>query len=391
MDIYKHKYLKYKQKISQLKHIGGATLFPILVQFDKDRFEGWYNMKTVSEHKNAFEIFLDLQLEHLSDLNILVGASSAHDLDYYRFNNSSFYSLYIDNVVDVQKEASKQYYMYTIDYDTLGDFSRFPENSVNQIHFDTGVAYFAPINYLEFAQRVLKPGGKIFWDLVQHGGSVVFRRQEKFYKSSGVQYTDEEITHLFEMEHIFVDTVNKVINPTAGFFDANNLAPQMRISIVEFNGNGHVRYTMEPYNEFSEYCTQRFRNLTFEIQYYTFANYTYPVPIRVYDETGNIKINVHNSMVNFVVNNVMNIEERTNYIATKTVTIEKIIQLCDRINITEDLKIQILSENLIKQDVLDLCKISDNPVKYNLELILVNYIWQIFLTKMDYVVATKNQ
>jgi hypothetical protein len=125
------------------------------------------------------------------------------------------------------------------------------------------------------------------------------------------------------------------------------------------------------------------------MKHYTYADYTYPIPIRTYVVGENIKINVHNDVVGFIVNEVMNIEERTEYINLKRVSMEKIIQLCDRIIRSHELQIQIITRKLIKQNILDIVKTSSNPDVYNLEIILATYIWEVFSTQLDYVVATK--
>ena len=98
---------------------------------------------------------------------------------------------------------------------------------------------------------------------------------------------------------------------------------------------------------------------------------------------------MYNDIVNFIVNDIMNLEERTNYINTKNVSIEEIIQLCDRINTSIDFKNKILENHLIQGELLDLCKINDCPIEYNLSLILENFIWNEFNIILEYMEATK--
>jgi hypothetical protein len=415
--MYKNKYLKYKLKYTELKktiqldnqknnqkiiQLGGQTLFPILIQFDQDRFEQWYRMKTNplpdGENKNSFQIYLDLfddvPMEYQGSIepyNILVGAGCMNEPDYFRFKDSPTYSLYIDEF-KVKEEAEKQYHMYTINYEDIRDnFLRLKPNSINQIHFDTGVSYFAPINYLELAEHVLIPGGKIIWDLLQHGGQVIFRRNNTFKKINGSDYSEEEIKELVNFHKVLINTAEKKIIPSDNsFYDSNTICPQIRLGIIDFLAGGDIlKYKLDPYIGFIEYCSKRFERLNFQKKTYTYANYTYPVPIRIYQNDSNFEINVYNQIVNFIVNDVMNLEEKTKYINTKKVSIEKIIQLCDRIKTSIDLKNKILEKNLISREFLDLCKIKDNPIEYNLSLILGEIVWNEFNIELEYIEATK--
>jgi hypothetical protein len=340
----------------------------------------------VKEHQNSIE-----------PLNILVGAGCINEPDYFRFKDSPTYSLYID-IFREKEQAEKQYHMYTINYEHLEhNFLRMKPNSINQIHFDTGVSYFAPIKYLELAEHILIPGGKIIWDLLQHGGMVIFRRDNKFKKLNGTDYAEEEITKIFNDDKLLIDTIEKKITPlNYDFFSTNTICPQIRISIVEFIKDKIEKYKLEPYIGFIEYCSHRFTRLNFHKKKYTFADYTYPVPIRIFQDSDHsdhsddsLKINVYNPVVNFIVNEVMSLEERRNYIDTKKVSIEKIIQLCDRINISVDLKNKILELNLIPREILDLCKISDIPIDYDLSIILGDFIWNEFNINLEYIEATK--
>jgi hypothetical protein len=416
--MYKQKYLKYRQKYLELKQknnqnnqnnqktiqLGGQILFPILMHFDQDRFEGWYKMKTNplpdGENKNSFEVFLDLykeipldQQDLIEPYNILVGAGCMNEPDYFRFKDSPTYSLYID-IYRQKEEAENQYHMYTINYDHINNnFMRFKANSINQIHFDTGVVYFAPIDYLELAEHVLIPGGKIIWDLMQHGGHIIFRRDGKFKKPDGSNYSELEMKEILDLHKVLIDNNGKKIVPIdEEFFNSNTICPQIRLNIAEFIGSNFVKYKLEPYNGFIEYLINRYSRLNFEKKSFTFANYTYPVPIRIYkDEQNddNVKINVFNELVNFIVNLVMNLKERMDYIKTKKVSIEKIIQLCDRINRSDKLKENILEKSLIPIELLDVCKINDNPVEYNFSLILGELIWNEFNKNFEYIEAIK--
>lgn len=412
--MYKNKYLKYKQKYLELKkkinvnQKGGMVLYSILMKYDQDRFEGLYRMKTKplpdGENKNSFQIYLDLleslpeqERNNIEPYNILVGAGCVSDGDYFRFKDSPTYSLYIDNYDnnEIKEQPERQYNMYTLSYANIKDnLEMMKPNSINQIHFDTGVSYFAPIKYLELAEHVLIRRGKIIWDLLQHGGSLIFRRNNKFKKLDGRDYSNEEITKLLNDYKVTADIEGKKMSPlNDDFFTTNTICPQIRLNIVEFNPNGTTtKYKLEPYNGFIEYCANRFPRLIFEKKTYTFANYTYPVPIRISEDVedkNNIMINVYNTVVNFVVNVVMNLEERMNYIHNKKVSTEKIIQLCNRINLSDDLKNNILENNIIPTEILNLCKISENPNKYDLSLILEEFIWNEFNIQLEYIEATK--
>ena len=88
-------------------------------------------------------------------INILVGCKNTRENDYDRFEDNNFYSFYIDIDLEEDKfDLEKEYNMFTIDYNDIDE--RFPKSSISNIHFDTGTSNFASIEYLDFAEKVLK-------------------------------------------------------------------------------------------------------------------------------------------------------------------------------------------------------------------------------------------
>ena len=161
---------------------------------------------------------------------------------------------------------------------------------------------------------------------------------------NNADYTEEEIDEIIETDKILINTKEKKITPADDyFFYKNTICPQIRLQIVEFFESEHIEYEKEPYNGFIDYCSTTYPKFNFEKKYYTLANYTYPVPIRAYpDADGNLKIDVFNRFVNFIFNDVMNPEEQHSYLNTKQIIESKIIQLCDRINGSTEIKRKIL-------------------------------------------------
>ena len=403
--MYKNKYLKYKEKYIFLKKLlitqtGGMTLLPILFQFDKDIFISWYMMKTnidinQDEGKSSFQVLLDLfnqippnEMISIEPYNILVGADCIDDTDYLRFKDSDFYSLYVDTTLS-PRIPERQYYMYTVAYDNISfDYRQMIPNSVKNIHFDTGVSYFAPIKYLEIAEYLLIPGGKIVWDLLQHNSNI-FMYSNGMIRTYNNIYTEEEIIKQFSNDyHISIDFDEKKIVPIEGFFNNNKINPQIPVKIVYPYEDTFKSFNTEPYNGFLEFCSRTYPRLKFEQKKYSYAKYSYPVPIRII--TNELHIHVFNDIVNFVVNFVMNYDERVQYIKSKTITTEQIIELVNRINSSDDLKEKILQKNLITKDLLKICEeIGSNPPKYNLSLILEYLFAHEFTNELEYVEATK--
>ena len=179
--MYKLKYEKYKQKYLMLKNNlhtnsklnmkGGKPLNCISAEYDKEEFPYVYT-ELIAEGYTPFDIFLESyyktkQKHKIESFSILVGATNIIDNDYNRFRDSEIYSLYIDR--DNPTHPYRQYEMYTIGKNFIfSDIKRFPAESVNHIHFDTGVAYSCSIDYLKLAEHILISRGKIVFDLMQH-------------------------------------------------------------------------------------------------------------------------------------------------------------------------------------------------------------------------------
>lgn len=405
--MYEEKYLKYKQKYLELKQktlnynikqMGGGTLFPVLICFDKDQFKHWYENK----NKNSFEILLNLFDKFnkkysipIEPYNILIGATCMNSDDYFRFKDSSIYSLYIDSYKE-KEDVEKQYYMYTISYENLqGNFYRMMANSVEQIHFDTGVSYFAPIDYLELAEHILVPGGKIIWDLTQHSKTIIYYHNGKFKKSYDMtEYTDSQMENIIDNNKILIDTEEKNIIPlNDDFFTINTISPQINIMICEYSGNRCLnKFSSEPYRGFNNYCRNRFSRLDFTEKTYTFANYEYPVPIRHYlkpDSSGESKliINIYNDSVNYVINEVLNLEEKLSYINKKKLNLDasKIDELVNRIIQSKNHKEKIV--RLIPSEYFDDYRINSNRQEFYYAL--YNFISGEFNKNLTYIEATK--
>lgn len=407
--MYKNKYLKYKKKYFDLKknisnnQKGGRTLLPILFQYDIDMFEGWYGMKSSpgpnGENKNSFEILLDLfepVREQIEPFNILVGAKCANPVDYFRFRDSPNYSLYIDlfNQSDMIT-PDKQYFMYSIDYKNVDEnLERMPSNMIESIHFDTGVSYFAPINYLRIADHLLIPGGKIIWDLLQHQATIFMydNTTNKLRNPMSHKYfSQEQVDEINRDNNIFIDFTEKKIVPAEGFFTNNTIAPQMPIKIVYIDNTQDKpvfkEFTNEPYNGFIDFCNGMYPNFIFEMKSFSFLDYTYPVPLRITNPE--LEIATFMEFVDFIVNKVMNFEERKNYVETKKISIEKLIQLTDRISRSEDIKRVIIEKRFIPNELLNICEDRANPLGFNIEIILDTFISNEFQKNFNYIEATK--
>ncbi len=410
---YKIKYTKYKKKYLELQNKlknksfqqGGMVLNQILFEYDPDRFISYYNHENFpepnGENKNSFEILLNLIDTQPSELektlgNILVGATCTSENDYLRFKDSLTYSLYIDNRIEPKPTAENQYHMYTIDYMNLNEnnnYTRLPANSVNQIHFDTGTSYFSPIKYLEMALHLLAPGGKIIWDLLDHGGTLIFYRNGVFIKSTqpSTPYSELELNQLCRNLKISINKTERKITPlNETFFDSNTISPQIPLSILENVNGKYKRFELCANNDFVRYCRRRFPQFIFREKTYTLADYTYPVPIRIIDDQYHIR--VYNEVVELVVNEVMTQEERKNYVDSKKISDEKLNELIDRINVNNQLKKNIIQRELIPRDLLEILVDPTNPnepMENKLELILNEFIMNKFKTELKYIEAEK--
>jgi hypothetical protein len=341
--MYKFKYLKYKEKYLKLKKDmkGGMPLKDILYRFTLSEFVEWYQSEI--QNKNEYQILLELlnQIQIPSDwdikpFNILVGATNSYDNDYFRFNDSNIYSLYIDT--EVSKEPDRQYKMYTVNFNDISpNILSFPENSVNQIHFDTQVSYFCPIIYLHFAEHVLIKGGKIIFDLAQHGNNTYMYAGNMFRHHNGINSKDE----LESKYNVTIDMDRRTILPRInqlGVYGNGNIDPQLFLKIVEYVDGKFIPFNKDPYRGYLQYCSEKYQLLRFEEKTYTFSNYTYPVPIRTINE--NFEINLFDETIDFIGNKVMSPDERRNYINNKIITDDLTSNIIRRITENNNMKLE---------------------------------------------------
>lgn len=158
----------------------------------------------------------------------------------------------------------------------------------------------------------------------------------------------------------------------------------MPFLIVELTGV--EKYKDETSNKFIEYCRNSYKKLYFQKKTYNLRNYTYPVQIRITKDNNNVNnltIQVNNKTVNFIVNSIMSLEQRKNYIETKEINKNVIISICEN-NISDaEFKKYLLDNNLIPKNYLDDCKIKIATGKddYDLSLILEEFIWNLSNTE----------
>jgi len=344
----------------------------------------------VREGKNAFEIFLNLlsTIEfELPPLKILVGCTKDNPRDYSRFKNSEEYTLYIDKLeaeqINTPAEAEKQYNMYTINYDDLEkNYLKLNAESVELIHFDKEVSYFAPLKYLEIAQHLLIPNGKIIWDLANHQIKTYFYRDNNFIDFYKNQFNK---TQLERMYNVSINIQEEKITPNGdNFFDKNILSPQIGISIFNRNSNNSKRFSIEPYyDNFINYCSRKYHRLRFEKKTFSFQDYTYPVPIRIINEQ--FEFLTYNPIVDFVLN-TMDINGRERYFNMKYISDEEIINLAT--NVYDNHKDNF--EPIIPHETRELYNSPEliNIPEYQRDVI-VGLIHTNFIKQYEYIEATK--
>jgi len=351
--IYRQTPPKIRGHNSRDSHLrGGKQLTNILYHFDKDDFVRWYTYK--KDDLNAYEIYKDLLFYRAnldsfgvtdSQLSILVGATNMYN-DYDRFKNSPVYDLYIDR--EDSTNIERQYDMYTIGYQNIfSNMGLYLVGRVSRIHFDISTAYFCPIEYLTLAENILISHGTIVFDLEQHGGPVYFFDRELNIFNPG-RKTKEEIENEY---NVVIDVDQKVVTSriTDGIYGNGYIAPQI-IGIFESTTNKPFR--KEPYTGYIEYCREKYPRLRFEPKRYSFLNYTYPVPIKTINQE--LHIDSYNNIFNFIANNVMTRDERIDYITYKSLSVDKMNELINRV---------IYSTQLFN-DFCTACSLSNRSIYY---------------------------
>ena len=123
-----------------------------------------------------------------------------------------------------------------------------------------------------------------------------------------------------------------------------------------------------------DYLRKNYINLSFEEKTYSFQNYSYPVPIRYLED--NFFIDVYDEVINFIVNIVMNLEERKDYIRLKILTSGKIGELIARVLFDKELERNFLDIHQVKKNGVNKDKIQD-------------YIYERFYYESKFIEATK--
>ena len=381
---YKHLYLKYKNKYISLKSQIGGKIFWRYIKLTEEDFVTLYEKDTNHNDKHYSLKFLLTQQSSIpinlnaEPFNVLVGCTNSVDNDYYRFKNSNFYSLYIDSNHDTGFDSIKQYHMYTILYDDLIDqIKNIPQNIVLNIHFDTGVSYSCPGDeYLKIASHILVPGGKLIFNYgMQHAANIYFYDHINNKFSNNIK--KEDLEQMYNIQ-INIDS-NTIIN----YYNKNKLDPQFNVEIIYIYGNR--RFINEFECNYIDYLREKYPKFTFEEKTYTFRNYTYPVPIRKLID--NDKINTYYEKINFIFNEIMNKEERLNYIKSPVISPELVHKLKIRILEEEEEKLQKFYDifNILSFDRISKDKILKNDtvdtIRYNINLTL--------MPKFKYIEATK--
>ena len=346
----------------------------VVYHFDKEKFIEWY---THNKHKNAYEIFNELlsyKVPHLieEELSILVGSTNIGYFDYNRFKDSKLYNLYIDMVDSTNIE--RQYDMYTIGYENIfSNMGLYLRGRVRQIHFDICVAYFCPIEYLDLAENILIDGGTIVFDLMQH--MIIryhFNRElnnfKSFYDDDEPSLTKEELEDTY---NVVIDVDQELITPRINDsrYGSGHLAPQITLSILD--SISRQQFRTEPYKGYIDYCRQKYPSLRFEQKRYSFYDYTYPVPIKTINQQLHIQSD-RSTIFDFIVNYVMSLPERFEYIKYKTLSTPKINYLINRFlydrNLVENYDIM-YKKNLARYKPDDIRKFIYDELTKNFEYI----------------------
>lgn len=419
---YKTKYLKYKSKYINLKNTakinkGGMKLL-LFESFDQEEFIELYNnylYANSSIDTNSFEIFIIFvqtiykknnlnsnsnanansnvntnvnTIDKYLDINMLVGVTNQEPNDYLRFANSNYYSLYVDERDEIF-DTEKQFKMFSVNYRNLEKSLYLLIEKIPQIHFDFNTSIKCPLNYLRIAEIILKPMGQIIWTMTNFNYVRYSYYDNYFYDYSNPPngLTKAEIE---EKYNIIIDIENKTIEPNEEFFIKNNiLSPYIPITIDinYFNSYGTL-VKMEKFknsinDKFINFCTQNFPALSFELNSYTYLDFVYPVPIKIINE--NYNINETSEEINFLVNNIMELDERINYVEKKKITDEDLNKFSQRIIDNSD-------EFSQMYDKLNFVRAAKKFAKSNMTdryLYLANILKSTLKNKMYYIVGTK--
>jgi len=354
----------------------------------RNNFVNWYRDEK-RKFNNSFQIlcenFLNFPpLEHKANvneipINILVGCTNRNTFDYERFSSGNFYALFIDSKDDDTYEPvdERQYDMYTIYiedvYSVRNQLHKIPPNIILNIHFDISVSYFCSAEtYFKVADYLLVSGGKMIFNYgIQHGTN------KYSYLSEGIftRVTNpKEIVSATELEKIYnviIDIDSKQILYGRDHYINNALDPQNQLSIVFININGkEEQFTKTLLYDYIDYLRETYQNFSFTNKTYTLQDYSYPVPMKAIIKNDMKLIMINNNKAEFILNTIMNVEDRLQYLETRTIPVKTIHKIIDKILSTE-----IILTNFIKlfnDEIVHI--IYENLTRDKIELIVVSLL-----------------
>ena len=396
MDYHK-KYLKFKTEYYalkvQLSDVDYSAIFKCFDNLTNNKKKSY--LINTSPYAILKHLLTMTEYDKTTLCNILIGASNKTGLndgsvdDYIRFTQIpkllkpkfDIYNMYIDRDYD----PSRQYNMFTLDWKILklkliemNDDSRLQEY-VDNMHFDRQVSYFTPIYYYYLAGLILKPQGKLVFTIEHHEIRTSYiRYADGTFKNYLDPHTHNKTQQELEDQYkIIIDNENKLVNLGGYFknkpFDLfDNIVPLMPLSIRD-TSNNYELYTTTFDMHFANWLNNIFDAFNIELKYYNYRSKHYPVAIRVIDWS-NYSVKTHIPIIDYIVNNVMNNDER--YIFIQDL-------------LTDELLTSISAKILLNKTLIDdINKLASKNISCNS---IHNYIDMIFSKPRPYIVATKIQ
>lgn len=285
-------------------------------------------------------------------LNAIIGCANVDNNDYKRYRNHESSTVFIDTRSPVCGDRpdplpERQYYMFTIYIeDILSVIYRLPTNLFGSIIFDRAVAYFCEReSYKIVFDNLLKIGGKVTFDYCEHQSEVCFYRiingKVTWIEPTGSIDSEPAILEYYDVD-VEKNTMSLKEKQEPLFFDIESKTLSPGGQIILFNAD--TRKTISPnikenYERMLPSMFSDDLNLceyTIESKEYSHRDYTYPVLPTFFDEDNDEKVrfwadrNLPTNELEFLVNTVMNIVERKEYINSGNLDDDMLRQLVGR-------------------------------------------------------------
>lgn len=246
----------------------------------------------IDEYVKLYKLISEKYYMH--DINILIGHSNNIDIDYEKYFNNNYYSLYIDNNNKLTYLSEKQYHMYTINISSITNKNTvLSQNLINNINVGINISHLIDRKTcFDLAMESLKTNGKFIFQYIGKN-----KKSPQYYNNPNIiktHFKDFIISHDNKSCYLKDECVNEYFN------NFSTLSP-----ITPFLINDITIYDTNIKEQYLKYLKNIYIGFTITLEKYSYLNYTYPV----YPNNSNIEYVYLYKLLNICIENLDKIDK----------------------------------------------------------------------------------